>query len=147
MDDLERRFIALGGPPPLSYSRETREDLPIISAEPYSCIIFTPDDASRWLTSEGVLREILSSEYNFERAQRDYFGEEFSAAIMNVPKVKNLFTQYYLNSKSESEKQIIKEAMEGGGGGASTVMPRAQGGGLKRRKSKKKKSKTRRRRR
>lgn len=154
-DELERRFMGLGGTL-LNSTRGGQEgDLPImvepslVMAEPYSCIIFTPEEADKWYSSEGGRRELLDGE-DFFRKQRDYFGFNFPGEIMTLTPVKKLFQQYYLNSKSESDKQIIKEAMERESGGASAGMPRAQGGGLKkkkRRKSKKKKSKTRRRRR
>tara|TARA_Y100000817_G_C16726802_1_gene486145 strand:- start:212 stop:667 length:456 start_codon:yes stop_codon:yes gene_type:complete len=151
MDDLEQRLAALQSGSP-SHGVQAGQRLIIsepspVMAEPYSCIIFTPDEAAKWY-STGGLHELLNPE--FMRELREYFGQDLSIRKMSEP-VKKLYLQYYLNSKSEPDKQIIKEAMERESGGASAGMPRAQGGGLKkkkRRKSKKsRKSKTRRRRR
>ena len=153
MDDLERRFAALQpGSSPNPSQGQAGQRLIIsepsaVMAEPYSCIIFTPDEAHRWY-STGGLNELFNTTFMGEL--RTYFGTDFSIRDMSEP-VKKLYLQYYLNSKSEPDKQIIKEAMERESGGASAGMPRAQGGGLKKKKrrksKKKKKSKTRRRRR
>jgi len=152
MDDLGQRLAALESDSPSQGQAGQRliSGPSAVMAEPYSCIIFTPDEAFRWYSHhEGGKREIMDDE-NFFKELRTYLGQEFSIREDMSKPVSKLFLQYYLNSKSEPYKQIVKEAMERESGGASAGMPRTQGGGLKnkkRRKYKKKKSKTRRRRR
>lgn len=151
MDDLERRFEALQSGTPSHGQAGQRliiSEPSAVMAEPYSCIIFTPEEADIWYSSEGGRRELSDGE-DFFRKQREYFGFNSPREIMTLTPVKNLFQQYYLNSKSEPEKQIIKDTigrMQRGGGGGLKKKSRKRKS--KRRKSKKKKkSKTRRRRR
>ena len=149
----ELDIAALGGhiPPPNRPQEGQAGYLPVI-AEPYSCIIFTPDEAARWYSSEGGKREISSDpDMIYFRRRRAFFGMECVIEIMDLEPVKKLFQQYYLNAKPEEDKRIIQDTMVGVGGGVSASMSGSQGGGYKKKKRRKsnknRKSKTRRRRR